>query len=158
MICKQFSACQYLLKQSQQGKSFSVVVVAEGALSREEAGMDKKARKKYRERVMKSSIGHWVAQEIQAETGMETRTTVLGYVQRGGIPSASDRFLATNLGVGAVDLLERREYGKMVVCEHNKISSVELKVPAGKVRSIPQDHYMLNTALSLGICLGQWDG
>ncbi|MDR1904310.1 MAG: 6-phosphofructokinase [Treponema sp.] len=133
-------------------KGFSVVVVAEGALSVEEAGMDKKERKKYREQM--PATGYRVAREIEEETGMETRATILGYVQRGGVPSASDRVLATSLGAQAAELLVRGEYGRMTALVGDSIGSVELSVPAGKIKSIPQDHYMIGTAKAVGTCIG----
>jgi 6-phosphofructokinase 1 len=145
---------RHLEKRVSEGKTFSLVVVAEGALSVEEAAMDKKERKKYREETVFLSIGYRVAHELEAETGMETRATVLGYVQRGGIPSASDRVLATSLGTAAADLLAQGEYGKMVALIGDSIKPVDLSVPAGKVKTVPPDHYMLDTALAVGTCLG----
>jgi 6-phosphofructokinase 1 len=145
---------RHLEKRAQAGKSFSIVVVAEGALSIEEAGMEKKERKKYREQIGIPSAGYRVAREIEAETGMETRATVLGYTQRGGIPSASDRVLATSLGTAAADLLARGQYGRMVALTGNDISSVDLSVPAGKVKSVPRDHQMIDTAMAVGTCMG----
>ena len=146
---------RHLTKRAQSGKTFSIVVVAEGALSRKEADMDKKERKRYREETVMPSIAYRVAREIEDETGMTTRATVLGYVQRGGIPSASDRVLATSLGTAAADLLARGEYGRMVALIGNEISSVDLSVPADKTKMVPHSHYMLDTALAVGTCLGQ---
>lgn len=145
---------RHLLKRARDGKSFSIVVVAEGAQSMEEAKMDKKERKKYREKTAKPSIGYRVAREIEAETGMETRVTVLGYLQRGGIPSAWDRVLATTFGTAAAELLGRGEYGKMVSLKGNDVGFVELSEPAGRIKTVPEDHYMLDTARSVGTCLG----
>jgi 6-phosphofructokinase 1 len=145
---------RHLLSRVRSGKTFSIVVVAEGALSREEAKMEKKERKKYREQAVAPSIGYRVAREIEAETGMETRATVLGYVQRGGVPSATDRVLATSLGTAAAELLARGEYGRMVALKGSEISSVDLSVPAGKVKPVPPDHFMIDTAASVGTCLG----
>lgn len=145
---------RHLLKRARDGKSFSIVVVAEGAMSVEEAKMDKKERKKYREKTAKPSIGYRVAREIEAETGMETRVTVLGYLQRGGIPSAWDRVLATTFGTAAAELLARGDYGKMVSLQGNEVGSVDLSEPAGRIKSVPDDHYMLDTARSVGTCLG----
>jgi 6-phosphofructokinase 1 len=76
-------------------------------------------------------------------------------MQRGGIPSASDRVLATSLGTAAADLLARGEYGRMVALAGNDIGSVELNVPAGKVKTVPRDHYMIDTAVSVGTCMGE---
>ena len=143
----------HLKKRAESGKTFSIVVVAEGALSINEAAMDKKDRKKYR-LDNGPSVAYRVAKEIGEETGMETRATVLGYVQRGGIPSAADRVLATSLGTAAVELLAKGNYGRMVALNGNDIGSVDLSIPEGKVKSVPVDHYMINTAKSVGTCLG----
>jgi 6-phosphofructokinase 1 len=75
-------------------------------------------------------------------------------VQRGGIPSAADRVLATSLGTAAADMLARGEYGRMVSLDGDKISSVDLSVPEDKVRYVPHDHYMVGTAREVGSCLG----
>jgi 6-phosphofructokinase 1 len=143
--------------RTQSGKSFSIVVVAEGALSVEESKMEKKERKRYRTETLNPSIGYRLAREIEAETGMETKATTLGYIQRGGIPSATDRILATSLGTAAAELLARGEYGRMVALSRNEITSVDLSVPAEKVRNVPPSHYMIDTALSVGTCMGTGD-
>jgi 6-phosphofructokinase 1 len=145
---------KHLIDRAGSGKTFSIVVVAEGALSIEEAAMEKKDRKKYRAETVTPSIAYRVAREIEAETGMETRATVLGYMQRGGIPSATDRVLATSLGTAAADLLARGKYGRMVALMGNDIGSVDLDVPEGKVKTVPEDHYMIDTARAVGTCLG----
>ena len=145
---------KHLIQRAQSGKSFSIVVVAEGAVSVEEAGMEKKERKKFREKTAVPSVAYRVAQEIETETGMETRATVLGYVQRGGIPSASDRVLATSLGTAAADLLAKGDYGRMVCLEGNNISSVDLSVPANKTKTVPEKHQLVDTALAVGTCMG----
>jgi 6-phosphofructokinase 1 len=85
---------------------------------------------------------------------MEARATVLGYVQRGGIPSASDRILATSLGTATADLLAKGEYGRMVALVGNEIDSVDLSVPEGKTKTVPTDHYMIDTATAVGTCMG----
>ena len=149
------SIARHLEARAETGKGFSIVVVAEGALSVEESNMEKKDRKKYRSEMAVPSIGYRVAREIEAETGMETRATVLGYVQRGGIPSATDRILATSLGTTAAELLAKGEYGRMVALTGSSISSVDLSVPADKIKTVPRDHYMIDTALSVGTCLGE---
>ncbi|MDR1466068.1 MAG: 6-phosphofructokinase [Treponema sp.] len=143
---------EHLKKRLQEGKGFSIVVVAEGAMSRKEAAMDKKSRKRRRENI---SIGYRIASEIKRETKMETRTTVLGYVQRGGVPSAPDRALATCLGVAAADLLAYGKYNRMVCLSNDCVSSVDLSIPAGKTRTVPPNHYMLDAALAVGACMGR---
>jgi 6-phosphofructokinase 1 len=144
---------RHLDQRTKSGKTFSIVVVAEGALSVKEAEMDKRDRKKFRAE-NGPSVAYRVAREINEETGMETRATVLGYVQRGGIPSASDRILATSLGTAAADLLAKGDYGRMVALRDGRIDSVELSVPAGRVRTVPADHYMIDTAVAVGTCVG----
>jgi 6-phosphofructokinase 1 len=144
---------RHLEERKKTGKTFSIVVVAEGALSIKEAEMDKRDRKKYRAE-NGPSAAYRIAREIQEETGKETRATVLGYMQRGGIPSASDRVLATSLGTAAVDLLAKGEYGRMVALHGDAISSVDLSIPEGKVRPVPEDHYMIDTAVAVGTCMG----
>jgi 6-phosphofructokinase 1 len=143
----------HLRERAKSGKTFSIVVVAEGALSIKEAEMGKHERKKYRAE-NGPSVAFRVAREIVEETGIETRSTVLGYVQRGGIPSASDRVLATSLGTAAADLLAKGEYGRMVALIGNDIGSVDLSVPEGKVKTVPQDHYMIDSAIAVGTCMG----
>jgi len=143
---------RHLEERTKSGKTFSIVVVAEGAISVKEAEMDKRERKKFR--LETPNIAYRVAREINEETGMETRATVLGYVQRGGIPSASDRVFATSLGTATADLLAKGEYGRMVAMRDGRIDSVDLSVPAGHVRSVPRDHYMVDTAIAVGTCMG----
>ena len=144
---------RHLEERLRAGKSFSIVVIAEGAMSEEESVMDKKDRKKYRAE-NGPSVAYRVAREIEIETGMETRATVLGYMQRGGIPSASDRVLATSLGTAAADLMAKGEYGRMAALIGNDIDSVDLSVPEGKIKTVPNDHYMIDTALAVGTCMG----
>ena len=144
---------RHLEKRASSGKAFSIIVVAEGAMSIEESKLDKKERKKFRVE-NGPSVAYQVAREIEAKTGMETRATVLGYVQRGGVPSASDRVLATSLGTATADLLAKGEYGRMVALVGNDIDSVDLSVPAGKTKTVPHDHYMIDTAIAVGTCMG----
>ena len=143
----------HLENRARSGKAFSIVVVAEGAISIEEANMDKKDRKKHRLEYGPSA-GYRIAREIQENTGLETRATVLGYVQRGGIPSASDRVLATSLGTAAADLLAEGKYGRMVALLGSEIGSVDLSIPEGKVKNVPVDHFMIDTARAVGTCMG----
>jgi 6-phosphofructokinase 1 len=143
----------HLEKRAKNGKGFSIVVVAEGAMSVKEAEMEKKERKKFRLE-NGPSIGYRIAREIEEETGMETRATVLGYVQRGGIPSASDRVLATSFGTAAADLLAKGQYNRMVALLGNDIGSVDLSVPESKIKHVPIDHYLIDTARAVGTCMG----
>ncbi|MDE5897866.1 MAG: 6-phosphofructokinase [Treponemataceae bacterium] len=147
------SVAQQILARRDAGKEFSIVVVAEGALSKEEAKLDKKAFKKSRLE-MPQSIGYRVAHELEQATGLESRVTVLGYLQRGGTPSPYDRVLATNFGVSAVEFLAREEFGRLVAMQDNKIVGFPLEESAGKVKNVPLDDPLIAGARSTGICFG----
>jgi ATP-dependent phosphofructokinase / diphosphate-dependent phosphofructokinase len=147
------SIARHLEERALNGKTFSIVVVAEGALSVEEAKLDRKTFKKQREQ-MTSSIGYRVAQEIEAETGIESRVTVLGYLQRGGTPVAFDRVLASQFGTAAANMLALGDYGKMVGLKGNEIVGVPLDRVANRIKTVPIDHRMLETARDVGTCLG----
>lgn len=147
------SVAREIVKRRDEGKNFSIVVVAEGALSKDEARLDKKAFKKAR-LAMANSIGYRVARELEEATGLESRVTVLGYLQRGGVPSPYDRVLATKFGVAGADFLARGDFGKMVALQDGKIAGVLLKEVAGRVKNIPLDDPLIDAARSVGMCLG----
>jgi 6-phosphofructokinase 1 len=148
------SIARHLKRRAKEGKAFSIVVVAEGALSVEEAKLPKAERKKARSSMTYPSIGYRVAAEIAEATGMETRVTVLGYLQRGGVPSPYDRLLATEFGAAAADLMRKRDFGRMVAMRNGLVGSVALSEVAGKTRRIPDGHELITTARRVGTCLG----
>ncbi len=149
------SIARHLEERVRNGKTFSIVVVAEGALSVDEAKMDKKTFKKTREQMSGSgSIGYRVAREIEAATGQEARVTVLGYLQRGGTPVAFDRVLASQFGTAAANMLAEGDYGKMVALRDNKLVGIPLEKIAYKIKTVPLDHRMIETARDVGTCLG----
>ncbi len=147
------SIAAHLKKRQKQGKVFSIVVVAEGAKNMEESLMDKKTFKKSRQ-TMQNSIGYRVAHELEEATGMESRVTVLGYLQRGGTPVCYDRVLATELGAAAAHMLARGEFGKMVALQNNVVVGVPLEDVAGKIKQVPLDHPVLSSAREVGTCFG----
>ncbi len=144
----------HLQKRKEQGKNFSIVVVAEGALSTKEAKMEKKEFKK-RRKDMAQSIGYRIAKELEDSAGIEPRVTVLGYTQRGGTPSSYDRVLASQFGVEAAHMLARGEFGKMVVMKNGTMDSVPLENVAGKIKTVPLDNGVLLAGKAAGICFGQ---
>jgi ATP-dependent phosphofructokinase / diphosphate-dependent phosphofructokinase len=148
------SIALHLKKRAREGKAFSIVVVAEGALGVEEARLDKKERRKARAAMPYPSMGYRVAAEIAEATGMETRVTVLGYLQRGGVPAPYDRLLATEFGAAAADLMRRRDFGRMVALRGGLVASVSLAEVAGKTRRVPEGHELVTTARRVGTCLG----
>lgn len=147
------SVADKIMERRNAGKNFSIVVVAEGAMSREEALLSKKEFKKLRAS-MPESIGYRVAHELERATGLESRVTVLGYLQRGGTPSPYDRVLATQFGTQAAHFLARGDFGKLVALQNGEIKGVPLSDIAGQVKNIPAGHYMLQTAREVGTCLG----
>ncbi|WP_177528515.1 6-phosphofructokinase [Treponema sp.] len=147
------SVAKKVMERRDAGKNFSIIVVAEGAKSKEEALLDKKAFKKARAE-MPYSIAYRVAHELEQATSLESRVTVLGYLQRGGTPSSYDRILATQFGTAAAHFLAEGDFGKLVALQNGKITGVPLDMIAGKVKNIPADHLMIETARELGTCLG----
>jgi 6-phosphofructokinase 1 len=95
-----------------------------------------------------------LAQELEQLTGLESRVTILGYVQRGGTPSAYDRLLATRLGTAAVEMINKEMYGVMVAARGEGIEPVELSSIVGKRNVVPQDHPWIRSARNVGTNLG----
>lgn len=127
-----------LLDRFRRGRPSSVVVVAEGiAVSNN-----------------RKRAGEFIAEEIEYETGIETRQTVLGYIQRGGTPTPLDRNLATRLGCHAVELIASRRFGRMVALQGGKICSVPIKDIAGKVKRVPTTDDLLLQGRQIGTCFG----
>lgn len=126
-----------LLNRLRKGKPYSIVVVAEGVKT------DGKKR-----------AAEYIAQEIEYETGIETRETVLGYVQRGGSPTSFDRNLATRMGGHAAELIAKGEYGRMVTWSQNEISSLPIEEVAGKLNLVPHDHDLVVLGQRMGVCFG----
>ena len=103
-------------------------------------------------------IGNLVANEIADLTGIETRTTVLGHIQRGGAPIASDRILATNFGFHAMAVLASGKRNRMVVRENNLFSDIDLFETVGKQRLVPIDHPLIAAARAIGTSFGDGAG
>ncbi|HMO10784.1 MAG TPA: 6-phosphofructokinase, partial [Actinotalea sp.] len=95
-----------------------------------------------------------LARELEAATGLESRVTILGYVQRGGTPCAADRLLATRIGAAAADLLADGQFGYMVAARGEGTEAVPLGEVAGKVKTVPVDHEWVTAARKIGVGLG----
>ncbi len=143
----------HIQARSAGGHPFSIVVVAEGARSVKESQMDKKEFKKSRAE-MPYSIAYRVAKEIEKATDIESRVTVLGYLQRGGTPVPYDRVLATQLGTKAAQMLAEGDFGKMVALQNGVPVGVPLADIAGKIKKVPLDHPLLLAAHQVGTCFG----
>lgn len=126
-----------IIGRLKKGKPYSIVVVAEGIPT-----VDGKKAAQY------------IAEEIEYETGFETRETVLGYIQRGGSPTAFDRNLATRMGGHATELIANGQFGRMVALKGSEISSVPLSEVAGKLKLVTEDHDLVVQGRRLGVCFG----
>ena len=126
-----------IIERLKKGKPYSIVVVAEGIKT-----MDGKKAAEY------------IAQEIEYETGFETRETVLGYIQRGGSPTPYDRNLATRMGGHATELIASGQFGRMVSLQGAEIGSIPLNEVAGKLKLVNENHDLIVQGKRMGICFG----
>lgn len=129
---------EYLLTRANENKAYSIVVVAEGIKT---SAKDQSAAK-------------YLSTRISEMTGLETRETVLGYIQRGGTPSPMDRVLATRYGAAAADMIARRDFGKMVALKNNEIISVPLADVSGKLKLVEPDNPLVMQAKNMGTSFG----
>ena len=174
-----------ITRRSRGDKRFSIVAVAEGALSRQEAAERRKSEearkdekqqrpvkgkgeKKDRRRKAEKEVrrladleserptGHALslAEQLEELTGLESRVTILGHLQRGGTPSAADRFLATRLGTACAQLIQEGRYGVMVAARGEGTEPVPLEEVVGKRKIVPLDHPWLESARAVGTNLG----
>jgi len=136
---------EHIQRRHASGRSFSIVVVAEGTKIKVGEGhteqiitsgaLDEAGR------VRLGGVGAFIAQEIEQRTGFETRVSVLGHIQRGGTPTAHDRVLATRYGVAACDMVARGEFGKMAALRGNKIESVDLALATQSLKTVDPEFF-----------------
>ena len=142
-------------KRNANGRTFSILAVAEGATNTEEAKMK---RKEWMAKRAEAGYGvtatNRIAAAVQKKTGMETRVCIPGHMQRGGSPSAYDRVLATEFGSYAAKLVEVERYGVTVAMVNNRVVANRLEDIAGKTRNIPEGCELLTVARRMGVSLG----
>ena len=170
------SVATAIRERASGGKPFSIVAVAEGAISREEAASIAKSATQRKPAAGKNTRNGdartvddtaadaaeivyadrtlRLAQHLQKLTGLEARLTILGHLQRGGTPSAADRLLATRLGTAATDLAARGRYGVMVAARGDDTKPVAIESVAGKVKTVPLDHPWIRSARRVGTNFG----
>ena len=168
------SVAEAVLKRMKSGKNFSIVAIAEGAMSIEEAEQlhavreslqkaididDRKSRKQAKEtiRLMEAGRGNHtlkLAHELEERTGLESRPTILGHLQRGGTPSAADRLLATRLGTACADLIQNGVSGVMVAARGEGTEAMPLEAVAGHKKLVPLGHPWIESARRVGTNLG----
>lgn len=161
-----------ILERNRAGKHFSIVAVAEGAISKEahekinilqkrvdDAGDDKAKRKKVNQELKdykKKAIGNTMqlAKELEQLTLVESRVTILGHLQRGGIPSAYDRMLATRIGTACAQFISQGQFGVMVGSKGEGVMPVPLEEIVGKRKMVPLDHPWIECARHVGTSMG----
>lgn len=133
---------EHLRQRRESGKEYSIVVVSEAAQVEGLEQLGVKTIDAFGHEILKErQLGEAVAEKIQAMTGFETRATVLGHVQRGGTPTAFDRILGTRLGVAAVDLVHKGEFGKLPMLHNGHIVTMELAEAVAKNQKVDMDLY-----------------
>ena len=158
-------------RRRHRGKNFSIVAVSEGALSQEDAkeladlqekkfaAKDEKRQKKIGASLEAFRINHAtntlrLSGQLETLTGLESRVTILGHLQRGGTPTAADRILATRLGTACVEAIDERRFGCMIAVKGESTKLVPLEEVVGKRKRVPLDHPWIRAALETGTCLG----
>ena len=158
-------------QRSRRGTNFSIVAIAEGALSQDDAARFRKAKSRRSKAQTQAALDRVnaelaaldqqhdgntlrLSQGLEKLTGLECRVTILGHVQRGGTPSAVDRLLATRLGTACADLIEARNFGVMVAARGDRAVPVPLDQVAGKRKPVPLDHAWIAAARAVGTSLG----
>ncbi len=145
---------QVLERRENDGKRFSILAVAEGAISKDESEMKKKDFKAGRENMPYPSVSYRIADELKAAMGQEIRVTVPGHFQRGGSPCAYDRVLCTRFGAAAARLIKQEKYGYMTGLKNGLIVPVPLGEVAGKLKRVPVDCDEILAAREMGISFG----
>lgn len=134
--------CESIKRRHNAGKTFSIIVAAEGAvLSETEEVITRDVKRDAFGHVLLGGIGKFLCKEIEARTGFECRDVVLGHLQRGGSPTAYDRILATRYGVAAVELIQKKDFGKMVALRGNQIVAVSLEEGIKRAKIVDMDIY-----------------
>jgi ATP-dependent phosphofructokinase / diphosphate-dependent phosphofructokinase len=131
------TVADFVMKRSKRQGS-TIIVVAEGIRKPE-----------------RLSAGQYISEVINRLTELETRVTVLGYIQRGGTPTANDRIIATRFGTAALELIVDKKFGKMVALKDDKIVTIDLDEVGGKLKLVNPDHKLIKSAKSVGTCFGE---
>ena len=143
-----------IAKRNHDGKGFTILAVAEGAISKEDALLTKKERKAKLKNNPYPSVSYKIGAEIEERTGQEIRITVPGHTQRGGSPCAYDRVIASRLGAAAAQLILEEKYGYMVGFKNREIIPIPLEEVAGKLKMVDPDSSIIREAKNLGISFG----
>jgi 6-phosphofructokinase 1 len=141
-------------REREQRRRLTLICIAEGAVAVGESMTVAERLPGSPDPLRLGGVAHVLRQQLQPLVGSEVRATVLGHVQRGGTPTPFDRVLATQFGTQAASLVVRGEFGRMVTLSGGVLGSVALAEVAGRNRTVPLDHPLLNCARQIGVCLG----
>ncbi|MDE7430943.1 MAG: 6-phosphofructokinase [Lachnospiraceae bacterium] len=141
-------------KRTEEGKHFSILAVAEGAISKEDAALSKKKLKAKMAKSVYPSVSYEIGARIKEKTGQEIRVTIPGHTQRGGSPCPYDRVLSTRFGAAAAGLILNKEYGYMVGMRNGEIVKVPLEEVAGKLKVVDPNASIIKEAKLIGISFG----
>lgn len=141
-------------KRTKDGKGFTILAVAEGAISKEDAALSKKEYKEKLKNYKYPSVSYEIADQIEKRSGTEVRVTVPGHTQRGGSPCPYDRALCTRLGAAAAQAIMDEDYGYMIAMINDKTKRVPLKDVAGKLKTVDPNCQMIKEAKTIGISFG----
>lgn len=142
------------LERQKAGKNFSIVVVAEGAKPKGGEMVVSHVVKDSPDPIRLGGIGQKIAQDLTNITGIDSRVTVLGHLQRGGRPSPYDRILSTRYGVAAVELIREGRFGMMVSLQGDEITAVPIGEAVGKLKTVPPESELIRIAKSIGVEFG----
>ncbi len=140
--------------RTEREKGFTILAVAEGAISKENAKLSEEEFKAFKAQSPYPSVSYDVAALVEQKTGREVRVTVPGHTQRGGSPCAYDRVLCTQLGAAAAIAIEDEDYGNMIAMVNGQTTRVPLKNVAGKLKKVQPDSQIIREAKMVGICFG----
>ncbi len=146
------SIVQKINKREANGKHYTMIVVAEGATTK--GGELVTKGKAVGQEVQLGGIANQVAAELSKRTGKESRSVVLGHLQRGGSPTTFDRLISLRFGAAAVRCVQKGDFNKLVVLKNNKLTSIPISSIANKMKPVPLDGDVIQTARDTGVCLG----
>jgi len=146
------SIIEKIEERKSKGKHYTMIVVAEGATPK--GGELVTKGKTLGQEVQLGGIAQQVAAELTERTGQESRSVVLGHLQRGGSPTTYDRLISLRFGAAAIRCVQEKDFNKLVVLQDNKLTSIPINEVANKMKSVPLDSDTVQTARDIGICLG----
>ena len=146
------SIVEKIEERRSKGKKYTMIVVAEGA--KPEGGEIVTKGKTLGQQEQLGGIASQVAAELTERTGQESRSVVLGHLQRGGSPTTYDRLISMRFGASAIRCVENGDFNELVVLKDNKLTTMPIEEVAGKMKNVPLDSDVVQTARDVGICLG----